>query len=142
MIPQFALEVEAVSDPVDLAWRVVVDLLETQCGEPARGAWAHVSQGIPAVHRHRLAAIQRAYRARGQPLQRYVERTGEMPPLILLARQHLHQLRVPLEQAVQPIQVNSGSCLGRHRSLTRSWELSAETMRLAFVERAARGGFD
>jgi hypothetical protein len=44
-----AFDGEAVRDPVGLAGDVVVDALEGERFEPARGSWARVSEGVPAV---------------------------------------------------------------------------------------------
>ena len=53
-----ALDGEAVSEPVDIPGGVVVDVGEAEGFEPARGAWAQVSETVPAVHDDVAAEIE------------------------------------------------------------------------------------
>jgi hypothetical protein len=53
-----SLDREVVGEPVGIAGDVVVDVLEAECFEPARGSWAHVSEVVGAAHDDRATAIE------------------------------------------------------------------------------------
>jgi hypothetical protein len=76
--------------------------------EPARGAWAHVAQGVPAVDDHIASGIELLHGFGGELLQRNVDRAGEVQFLVLLAREHLEELRPIGEQLPQAIEIDGG----------------------------------
>jgi len=81
---------------------VVVDLLEAERLEPARGPWAEVSEGVPAVDDDRVRAVEAGRGLVVQLLQRDAERAREMLLLVLVRRQDLHELRTRGEELASP----------------------------------------
>jgi hypothetical protein len=73
-----AFDRHVVGKPVDLSGRVVVDLVEPERFEPARGPWTQVSERVPAVHDHRSGAIKHGGVLLVEFAQRQVDRSRKV----------------------------------------------------------------
>jgi hypothetical protein len=87
-----------VGEPVDLPKGVVVDLGEPERFEPARGSWAQVSEGVPAIQHHRTIGIERDGTFSGQLLEREVNRARQVELIVLAFGQNLDELRAIFDQ--------------------------------------------
>jgi hypothetical protein len=76
---------------------VVVDVLEAERVEPARGSWADVSESVPAVDDDRLGMVQRGGAVGVKPLERKVDRAGKVLLGELRLGEHLDELRAGVE---------------------------------------------
>src|SRR4051812_4021153 len=93
---------QAAGEPVGLAGDVVVDVLEAERVEPARGSWAHVSETVVAVDDDRLGLVEVCGGGRVELPERDVDRPGRVLVGVLVLDQHLDQLRPCIEQLAQP----------------------------------------
>jgi hypothetical protein len=84
-------------DPVDLASRIVVGLLEAQLFEPPRGSGAHVSKGIPAIDSYRLRRVKESDGLNAELFEGNVNGSGKMFLGVFVSREHLHQAHLALE---------------------------------------------
>jgi hypothetical protein len=79
-------------DPVDLAARVIVDLLETELSQPPRGPRTHVSEGVPAVDNDRLGRLQDRDGVGVKLFERDIHCPRKVLLVILVARKDLNEL--------------------------------------------------
>src|SRR5215211_2291653 len=83
---------EPTREPVRFAGHVVINPLEAQTFEPRRGPRAHVSLVVVAVDDNRRISLKPRGHLPVQLLKRDVDGSGKMLVLVLLARQHVHEL--------------------------------------------------
>src|SRR5438132_6473199 len=89
--------------PVRLSRLVVVDLAESQALEPPRGSRADVSGRVPAVHDDRPIGIEPVPGLLVDSADRDADGARKVLLLILLARQHLDQLRTLGQPPLHPV---------------------------------------
>ena len=73
-----AFEGQSCGFPVGDARHVVVDLIEPEALEPARGSWRHVSQPVVSVHHHGFIAAQHRHGLGGEASERETDRSRDM----------------------------------------------------------------
>jgi hypothetical protein len=100
---------EVVGEPVGFSGDVVVDVLEAERVEPARGSWAHVSEVVVAVDDDRPVGVERGGRAPVELLERDVDRPGEMRLFVFVRWQHFDELSVVVDEALEVCKLDPGA---------------------------------
>jgi hypothetical protein len=87
-----AFQGEAGRLPVGDAVDVVVNAGESECFEPARGSWRHVSEAVVAVDDHRFVPRRDGDGLAGELFEGDADRSGYMGLVVLASREHIHHL--------------------------------------------------
>jgi hypothetical protein len=93
-------------DPVDLASRVVIRLLEAQLFESPRGSGAHVSKGIPAIDRYRLRGFEECSGLGAKLFEGNVNGSGKMFLGVFVSGENLYELSPAIEELAKLITVD------------------------------------